>query len=262
MVNGCCADASGCDGWQALASVVYCVGEVAITKSVSAAAHETTELAMTTTCVPPTATSVSLHLPLLAHSILGGMLLTVVTTTPRHPDPDCSPVEQATRAAAHGAAAALWFLAVGGRYRTIPHSSLMYPGAHARESIVARPFVYADTKERTVINHLGRTHGCHTCGHRPLLSNFFGRSYNADHQPPNKFISPPTYFTTPIVRFYPQCTQCSNSQGGAAMRASGRNVSIPLISSHFSAYGLPHLWLPTSVIVDQAITNANANATA
>lgn len=187
------------------------------------------------------------------------------------PPPACRPVltnrpllhphrepDAALRLTSHGVTAAVWFRMVGGRFRTVCHSSLMFPGAHACESIPARPHIYATTKERDLINQLGRTHGCHTCGHRPVIGSWPSRSYNADHQPPNKYaaaVASASYFKTPAVRFYPQCTVCSSDQGGAAMAAAKRSTRVPLKPSHPTAYGLAHLWLPHSVFIDRAVTN-------
>lgn len=67
-----------------------------------------------------------------------------------------------------------------------------------------------NTRERAVIDRLGRTHGCHWCGTKvpgTRKGHFIG-----DHQVPKSLGKP--------SRIYPHCAPCSKSQGGLITHGS------------------------------------------
>lgn len=84
---------------------------------------------------------------------------------------------------------------------------------------------YADKNERAIIHQFGEQYGCHTCGTRKPSKRFI-----ADHMPPimdvkrynntfwRKYFP---YFTREWKqRFYPQCNDCSLTQGHAVKTSS------------------------------------------
>jgi len=87
-------------------------------------------------------------------------------------------------------------------------ASTLEPGPYAAESIPARSQARDfTTTERSQINEIGSTTGCHTCG----ITNPGTKSGNfvPDHQPISAL--------TPagvLQRLYPHCISCSKSQGG------------------------------------------------
>jgi len=86
------------------------------------------------------------------------------------------------------------------------------PGPHAGESIPARSTSQRFTAaERTEMNRIGETTGCHTCG----TTNPGTRSGNfvPDHQPPSALAPEGT-----PQQLYPQCINCSREQGLAIAR--------------------------------------------
>ena len=81
------------------------------------------------------------------------------------------------------------------------------PGPYARESIPAGPGARPSAAQQRQINEMGNANGCHTCGTKnpgTKSGNFVG-----DHQPPTK-LNP----AGGQQRYYPQCQNCSNVQGG------------------------------------------------
>lgn len=90
-------------------------------------------------------------------------------------------------------------------------------------------FNYATKSQRNTLDQLGRRFGCHTCGSRLLfnkLPNTKKIIFHGDHIPPvsvAKQINNRWYNRklgrTVRQRFYPQCTNCSNKQGGLLSRA-------------------------------------------
>ena len=128
---------------------------------------------------------------------------------------------------------AVVFRALGGRYSSALPSSLLKPGAFAKEWIPAKGPQYATPCEKDMIQQLGRKHGCHTCGRRLRLKLFI-----ADHQPPSKTL--PLDSSGILQKFYPHCQRCASIQGGVV---SGNNISRS-IRTHYLSLRLYHLFVP------------------
>lgn len=122
------------------------------------------------------------------------------------------------------------------RYSSISPSSYTARGSFARVGIPAPPnFDYATPSQRARIERLGRVFGCHTCGSRMIAPDGLvgGRSasaaaprFHADHIPPvsvARQLNDRWYRRwlglKVTQRFYPQCRNCSNRQGGLLSRA-------------------------------------------
>ena len=120
------------------------------------------------------------------------------------------------------------------RYSSISPSSYTARGSFARVGIPAPPnFDYATPSQRARIERLGRAFGCHTCGSRMIVPDGpVGRSaasaprFHADHIPPvsvARQLNDRWYRRwlglRVTQRFYPQCRNCSNRQGGLLSRA-------------------------------------------
>lgn len=83
---------------------------------------------------------------------------------------------------------------------------LARPGPYAVEWLPARGAGRDFTlRERTEINRLGRSYGCHTCGTKNPGTP--SGNFVPDHQPPARLAIEP-------FRLYPQCIACSARQGG------------------------------------------------
>jgi hypothetical protein len=120
------------------------------------------------------------------------------------------------------------------RYSSISPSSYTARGSFARVGIPAPPnFDYATPSQRARIERLGRVFGCHTCGSRMIGSAAVPR-FHADHIPPvsvARQLNDRWYRRWLGLRvkqrFYPQCQNCSNRQGGLlskAVNAGHRNL--------------------------------------
>lgn len=82
------------------------------------------------------------------------------------------------------------------------------PGPHAGESIPARgPGRDFTPGEREQVNEIGRETGCHTCGTTDPGTK--SGNFVPDHQPPSA-----TNTDGSPQRLYPQCLNCSRTQGG------------------------------------------------
>mmetsp|Transcript_6428 Transcript_6428/g.13560 ORF Transcript_6428/g.13560 Transcript_6428/m.13560 type:complete len:465 (+) Transcript_6428:87-1481(+) len=100
-------------------------------------------------------------------------------------------------------------------------------------SMIPSSFNYATKSQREKLHQIGSRFGCHTCGSRllfrsrRLLPNTTKKMiFHGDHIPPvsvAKQINNRWYNRklgrTVAQRFYPQCTDCSNKQGGLLSRA-------------------------------------------
>ncbi len=129
------------------------------------------------------------------------------------------------------------FRALGGRFSRVLPSSLLSPGAYARDWLpTTRGMHYATDSQREAIQAIGQRHGCHSCGSKRGVANFI-----ADHQPPNKVLLVNSKMLT--QRFLPQCKHCSLQQGGVL---SGINyASNPAhIKPHPLSLRLYHMFLP------------------
>ena len=121
----------------------------------------------------------------------------------------------------------LSFKLLGGRFWAIAPSSFTHLGSFSRWSIPCTER-YATTSQRAMMERMGKLWGCHTCGSHMLFTP--GRSFKfvGDHMPPKSIaeqmnrsflrrwgILPKVQF-----RFYPQCVNCSQTQGSILSKAS------------------------------------------
>jgi len=147
------------------------------------------------------------------------------------------------------------FQLLGGRFWALAPSRWTAPGSFARASLPATER-YATAAQRELLQRLGATWGCHTCGSRRLLllqprSSAVVR-FVGDHMPPKsvaaqmdrvwyrKWLGRTTKF-----RFYPQCVPCSNKQGSllsAATRRVGKTKHAASLAHVGDAYF--HGWRP------------------
>ncbi|KAK1743746.1 hypothetical protein QTG54_005343 [Skeletonema marinoi] len=108
----------------------------------------------------------------------------------------------------------------------IPKSS----SSSRSSSMIPSSFNYATKSQREKLHQIGSRFGCHTCGSRLLFSRLPNTTkkmiFHGDHIPPvsvAKQINNRWYNRklgrTVAQRFYPQCTDCSNKQGGLLSRA-------------------------------------------
>ncbi|KAG6439911.1 putative integral membrane protein [Babesia bovis T2Bo] len=120
------------------------------------------------------------------------------------------------------------FFLLGGRLHSFTPSNIAHPGAFAVSNslLLADGYNYANVAQKRLINQIGKTYGCHTCGR----SSTTGK-YIADHQPPSGVIKRKLkkphikflldYHLIPITwvkskqYFYSHCPNCSAEQGRA-----------------------------------------------
>lgn len=152
------------------------------------------------------------------------------------------------------------FRLLGGRFWAIAPSSYTNLGSFARFSLPATEN-YATITQKSNLQRLGRIWGCHTCGSRWRTMYFVG-----DHMPPKSVamekikqrgiwrILLPTKRTS--FRFYPQCTICSNKQGGMLARAIHKHKAGGGSNSYFHGWR-PRLFHWTGGVVAMATTNPN-----
>jgi RHS repeat-associated protein len=81
------------------------------------------------------------------------------------------------------------------------------PGPNAGSSVPAGPGATPTREQQGQINDIGNSTGCHTCGATDPGTK--SGDWVGDHQPPTK-LNPPGN----PQRYYPQCKDCSNQQGG------------------------------------------------
>ncbi|KAL3790821.1 hypothetical protein HJC23_004722 [Cyclotella cryptica] len=125
-------------------------------------------------------------------------------------------------------------------FTSLSPSSYTARGSFARIGIPAPSnFNYATSSQRSQLERIGRTWGCHTCGSRMFFSNLSKRDWNkprfhGDHIPPvsvakqlNERWYRKKFGWKVSQKFYPQCRDCSNKQGGLlskAIHAGHRNL--------------------------------------
>lgn len=120
------------------------------------------------------------------------------------------------------------FKLVGGRFWSISPSSYTNVGSFARvQGSLPAKMGYASSAQRETIERAGRKWGCHTCGSRVIFSRSKVK-FHADHMPPrsvadrmNSSVWRKVTGVKASQRFYPQCTSCSNVQGGILSKAAG-----------------------------------------
>jgi hypothetical protein len=81
------------------------------------------------------------------------------------------------------------------------------PGPYAGESVPAGPSARPTKEQQDKINEIGDREGCHTCGTKDPGTK--SGDWIGDHQDPTK-LNP----EGKLQRYYPQCKDCSNQQGG------------------------------------------------
>jgi hypothetical protein len=117
-------------------------------------------------------------------------------------------------------------------FSSLSPSSYTARGSFARVGLPAPPnFNYATSSQRAQLERIGRAWGCHTCGSRMLFSNVAKKDwhkprFHGDHIPPvsvAKQINERWYRRKlgwkVSQKFYPQCRDCSNKQGGLLSKA-------------------------------------------
>ncbi|KAL7524596.1 hypothetical protein ACHAXR_001788, partial [Thalassiosira sp. AJA248-18] len=122
-------------------------------------------------------------------------------------------------------------------FSSLSPSSYTARGSFARIGIPAPPnFNYATRIQREKIERIGRWWGCHTCGSRMIFSNLKKNApkFHGDHIPPVSVAKQinSRWYRRPFgwkvsQKFYPQCRNCSNKQGGLlskAINAGHRNL--------------------------------------
>ncbi|KAL7473691.1 hypothetical protein ACHAXS_014165 [Conticribra weissflogii] len=123
-------------------------------------------------------------------------------------------------------------------FTSISPSSYTARGSFARIGIPAPPnFNYATSSQRRTLERIGKWWGCHTCGSRMLFSNIADKhvpKFHGDHIPPVSVAKQMNerWFRRKSgwkvsQKFYPQCRNCSNKQGGLlskAISAGHRNL--------------------------------------
>lgn len=137
------------------------------------------------------------------------------------------------------------FKLLGGRFWAISPSSFTTVGSFARWSIPCGE-KYATSSQRAMVEKMGRKWGCHTCGSRMLAKRFGKHRFVGDHMPPKSVavqmntswlrrlgLLPKVQF-----RFYPQCANCSNTQGSILSKASNDIASKSLLPSFLKAISL------------------------
>jgi hypothetical protein len=120
----------------------------------------------------------------------------------------------------------LTFKLLGGRFWAIAPSSITNLGSFTRWSIPCTE-QYATKPQRALLERMGRRWGCHTCGSRMLGSKNSFR-FVGDHMPPksvaaqlnNTWWRRVGLWRKVKYRFYPQCANCSNTQGAILSKAS------------------------------------------
>jgi len=132
-------------------------------------------------------------------------------------------------------------------YSSISPSSYTARGSFARIGIPAPPnFNYATRSQRAKIESIGRWWGCHTCGSRMMFSNLkkSAPKFHGDHIPPvsvAKQINSRWYrkqFGWKVSqKFYAQCRDCSNKQGGLLSKAIGaRHINLHRVGGGEESY--------------------------
>ena len=144
----------------------------------------------------------------------------------------------------------LAFKAMGGRFWAIAPSSYTHLGSFSRWSIPCTE-KYASKAQREMIEKMGRKWGCHTCGSRMLGSKTAGAArFVGDHMPPKSVaeqMNKAWYRRLNIVpkvqfRFYPQCVNCSNTQGSILSKATNALSSSSSLASSSSKSPIIHLF--------------------
>ncbi|GKZ01402.1 hypothetical protein MPSEU_001091000 [Mayamaea pseudoterrestris] len=119
----------------------------------------------------------------------------------------------------------LTFKLLGGRFWSVAPSSYVHHGSFARPRVFSlkATSVYATETQRLALQRMGRLAGCHTCGTRMLFQR---PRFNGDHMPPllvanelNRIWYRKLFRMKVKFRFFPQCIDCSNTQGGIMSQA-------------------------------------------
>ena len=144
----------------------------------------------------------------------------------------------------------LAFKVLGGRFWAIAPSSYTHLGSFARPRLsLPAGESYASTAKRAALDKLGRRVGCHTCGSRSAGKAWFWErkgpaTFVGDHMPPrsvaeqiNKQLHRRLFNWKVQYRFYPQCTDCSSTQGGLLAKATSALQKHPRLGrrAHFLA---------------------------
>lgn len=165
------------------------------------------------------------------------------------------------------------FKLLGGRFWALAPSSFTAPGSFARVSIPATE-AYATASQRHVMDRLGQTFGCHTCGSHRLFTPSSTARFVGDHMPPKAVAEQwNQHWHRRLLRwktqfkFYPQCVPCSQKQGSllsAAVRgSSSSHRSLVRVGGRANAYF--HGWRPRTwhwtggILAAATVTTTSSN---
>lgn len=135
----------------------------------------------------------------------------------------------------------LVFRALGGKFKNVLPSNLLFPGAFANNGVPVGLLQKANSSIRKKMLYIGRRYGCHSCGSRTQSL------YIVDHQPPSMVVkqSMNTSGETHLVQqVFPHCVKCSVRQGSACgLLKNGKVPSAPVVT-HASSLRFYHAFLP------------------
>lgn len=110
-------------------------------------------------------------------------------------------------------------------FKTALPSSIITKGVYARPGGSVRATGDAATQaQRKWIQRMGKLHGCHHCGFRPVLDLAGRHKFIADHMPPTHRVNmvSKSYWRKVLKlprlkqMLYPQCAKCCGTQASAA----------------------------------------------
>lgn len=116
-------------------------------------------------------------------------------------------------------------------FKTALPSSVKTTGSYASSfgGSIPSTSAVATAYQRSLIQRIGRVHGCHHCGSRQLLR--IGKHFIADHMPPTKLAEMHSraawrqLLKWPVVQqLRPQCLDCYSIQGAAVRK----NIHVPV----------------------------------
>ncbi|KAK1443226.1 hypothetical protein BgAZ_201020 [Babesia gibsoni] len=157
------------------------------------------------------------------------------------------------------------FSLLGGRPHSFTPSDIVHPGAFAvpKLSLLADGYNYADKKQKSIIQQIGHTYGCHTCGY---ISK--SEKYIADHQPPSgvvkrklnrrviKFLLDNHIIPLSLIRpnqyFYPHCSNCS------ALQAKAVRYNRKKVVTHYGVFR-PYYLCASSYLIGRSMLDTKWN---
>lgn len=141
----------------------------------------------------------------------------------------------------------MMFRALGGKFKAVLPSNLMFPGAYCKEWLPCLKESDVTAKERALVRSMGKKYGCHTCGRKRFVE------FIADHQPPWKVVGKnkiePELWDPFLQRLYPQCSKCSSLQGGLLGNVKNPSRVRKSFVTHAGTLRLHHAFLPIPLLV-------------